>query len=286
MPLLSATRRGARLLLPLSARAHPSLLRAACADDLEAVIEREGSRTIAAFVAEPILGASAGAAVPPDDYTRRVRETCRRHGIVFIDDEVMTGFGRTGRWFGIEWSGAAPDLVTCGKGMAGGYMPVGAVLASEAIVETVERAGGFVNGFTFSHHPVTAAAALATLEILEREHLVERAAVAGERALARLQALRARPQVGDVRVASLRRSQQWSSTLRYIAPGARLRAVGVLTRGLCGRPHRVSQRGHGHGHGRRRDHARPSPRGHGRRVRRDGGDPGRRHPSGARLSGR
>ena len=90
-------------------------------------------------------------------------------------------------------------LVTCGKGMAGGYMPVGAVLASEAIVETVERAGGFVNGFTFSHHPVTAAAALATLEILEKERLVERSAVMGERALARLQALRARPQVGDVR---------------------------------------------------------------------------------------
>jgi adenosylmethionine-8-amino-7-oxononanoate aminotransferase len=128
-----------------------------------------------------------------------VRETCRRHGIVYIDDEVMSGFGRTGRWFGIEWSGTLPDLVTCGKGMAGGYMPVGAVLASEAIVDTVERAGGFVNGFTFSHHPVTAAACLATLEILEQEGLVERAAVMGERALARLQELRARPQVGDVR---------------------------------------------------------------------------------------
>jgi adenosylmethionine-8-amino-7-oxononanoate aminotransferase len=199
-PLLSATPRAAAPFCyhcPLELT-HPSCA-LACADDLEAVIEREGAGTIAAFVAEPILGASAGAAVPPDDYTRRVRETCRRHGIVFIDDEVMTGFGRTGRWFGIEWSGAAPDLVTCGKGMAGGYMPVGAVLASDAIVETVERAGGFVNGFTFSHHPVTAAAALATLEILEKEHLVERSAVLGEHALARLQALRARPQVGDVR---------------------------------------------------------------------------------------
>jgi adenosylmethionine-8-amino-7-oxononanoate aminotransferase len=171
----------------------------ACADDLETVIAREGARTIAAFIAEPILGASAGAAVPPGDYTRRVRETCRRHGIVYIDDEVMTGFGRTGRWFGIEWSGAAPDLVTCGKGMSGGYMPAGAVLATDAIVETVERAGGFVHGFTFSHHPVTAAACLATLDILEREGLVERAATMGERALARLQDLRARPQVGDVR---------------------------------------------------------------------------------------
>ena len=200
VPLLSATPRAAAPFCyhcPLE-RTYPSCA-LACADDLEVVIEREGAGTIAAFIAEPILGASAGAAVPPDDYTRRVRESCRRHGIVYIDDEVMTGLGRTGRWFGIEWSGAAPDLVVCGKGMAGGYMPVGAVLASEAIVETVERAGGFVNGFTFSHHPVTAAAALATLEILERERLVERAEALGERALARLQALRKSPHVGDVR---------------------------------------------------------------------------------------
>jgi adenosylmethionine-8-amino-7-oxononanoate aminotransferase len=199
-PLLSDTPRAAAPFCyhcPLALE-YPSCA-LACADDLEAVIEREGARTVAAFIAEPILGASAGAAVPPDDYTRRVLETCRRHGVVYIDDEVMSGFGRTGRWFGIEWAGVAPDLVTCGKGMAGGYMPVGAVLASEAIVDAVEHAGGFVNGFTFSHHPVTAAACLATLEILEREGLVERAARMGERALARLQELRARPQVGDVR---------------------------------------------------------------------------------------
>jgi adenosylmethionine-8-amino-7-oxononanoate aminotransferase len=199
-PLLSEVPRAAAPFCyhcPLG-REYPSCT-LACADDLDAVIAREGAETIAAFVGEPVLGASAGAAVPPDEYTRRVVETCRRHGILYVDDEVMTGFGRTGRWFGIEWSGAAPDLVTCGKGMSGGYMPVGAVLASDEVVETVERAGGFVHGFTFSHHPVTAAACLATLEILEKERLVERAAAMGERALARLSALRARPQVGDVR---------------------------------------------------------------------------------------
>ena len=199
-PLLSAVPRAAAPFCyhcPLG-REYPSCA-LACAEDLEAVIAREGAGTIAAFIAEPILGASAGAAVPPDEYTRHVRETCRRHSIVYIDDEVMTGFGRTGRWFGIEWSGAVPDLVTCGKGMSGGYAPVGAVLAGEAIVQTVERAGGFVHGFTFSHHPVTAAACLATLDILERERLVERAAAMGERALARMQELRTRPHVGDVR---------------------------------------------------------------------------------------
>lgn len=171
----------------------------ACAEGLESVILREGPGTVAAFIAEPVLGASAGAAVPPDEYQRRVREICTRHGVVFIDDEVMTGFGRTGRFFGCEWSGIEPDLVTCGKGMAGGYMPVGAVLASERIVETLTRSGGFVHGFTFSHNPVTAAACLATLDILERERLVERALRLGGLLLGRLEALRAHPQVGDVR---------------------------------------------------------------------------------------
>jgi len=173
--------------------------RVACADDLEAVILREGPETVAAFIAEPILGASAGAAVPPEDYLRRVREICTRHGVLLIDDEVMTGFGRTGRFFAIEWSGVHPDLVTCGKGMSGGYAPVGAVLASERIVETLRGAGGFVHGFTFSHNPVTAAACLATLDILEGEGLVEQALAKGEALGARLQCLRAHPHVGDVR---------------------------------------------------------------------------------------
>jgi adenosylmethionine-8-amino-7-oxononanoate aminotransferase len=171
----------------------------ACVDELDAAIQRLGPETVAAYLAEPILGASAGAAVPPEDYARRAREICTRHGVLYIDDEVMTGFGRTGRWFGIEWSGVAPDIVTCGKGMSGGYMPVGGVLASERIVATLAKAGGFTHGFTFSHNPVTAAACLETLGILERERLVERACAMGERLMARLEPLGARPRVGDVR---------------------------------------------------------------------------------------
>ena len=119
--------------------------------------------------------------------------------MLYIDDEVMTGFGRTGRWFAIEWSGVSPDFVTCGKGMSGGYMPAGGVLASERIVAALAKAGGFTHGFTFSHNPVTAAACLETLAILERERLVERACAMGERLLDRLAALREHPQVGDVR---------------------------------------------------------------------------------------
>jgi adenosylmethionine-8-amino-7-oxononanoate aminotransferase len=111
----------------------------------------------------------------------------------------MTGFGRTGRWFAIEWSGVEPDIVTCGKGMSGGYMPAGGVLASERIVATLAKSGGFTHGFTFSHNPVTAAACLKTLEILEQERLVERACAMGERLLVRLSTLREHPHVGDVR---------------------------------------------------------------------------------------
>jgi adenosylmethionine-8-amino-7-oxononanoate aminotransferase len=163
------------------------------------VILREGPETVAAFVAEPVLGASAGAAVPPEEYPRKAREICSRHGVVFIDDEVMTGFGRTGTFFGIERSGVAPDLVTCGKGMSGGYMPVGAVLASERVVAALAASGGFTHGFTFSHNPVTAAACLETLRILEEEDLVARAGRMGARLLARLDPLRSHPHVGDVR---------------------------------------------------------------------------------------
>jgi adenosylmethionine-8-amino-7-oxononanoate aminotransferase len=171
----------------------------ACADDLEAAILRAGPENVAAFVAEPMLGASAAAAVPPEDYVRRTAEICRRHGVVYVDDEVMTGFGRTGAWFAAEWSGLAPDVVTCGKGMSGGYMPVGGVLVRPEIVAALEDAGGFVHGFTFSHHPVTAAACLAVLDILERELLVERAKSLGVILHERLERLHSHPHVGDVR---------------------------------------------------------------------------------------
>jgi hypothetical protein len=171
----------------------------ACADDVEAVMEREGPGTVAAVIAEPVIGASAASAVPPPEYLPRVAEACRRHGVLLIADEVMSGFGRTGRWFAVDHDGVAPDIVTCGKGMTSGYAPVGAVLASDGVVDAVKGAGGFVHGFTFSHHPVTAAAALAVLDILERERLVERAAGLGPVLEGKLAPLRQRRHVGDVR---------------------------------------------------------------------------------------
>src|SRR5262245_54873308 len=204
----------------------------ACVDELEAAILGLGPETVSAYLAEPILGASAGAAVPPEDYARRAREICTRHGVLYIDDEVMCGFGRTGRWFAIEWSGVLPDIVTCGKGMSGGYMPVGGVLAIEVSVAALAKAGGFTHGFTFSHNPVTAAACLKTLEILEQERLVERAGALGKRLLDRLGALRGRPHVGDVRGRGLMTSVELvaDKEARRPFPRAERRAEAVALR--------------------------------------------------------
>lgn len=171
----------------------------ACAEALEATIRTEGADTVAAFIAEPVIGASAGAVVPPPDYYRIVADTCGRHGVLFIADEVMSGMGRTGKWFGIEhWPGVRPDIITCGKGLTSGYVPGGAVLARGEIVDAVHRSG-FPHGFTFSHNPVVAAAGLAVLDYVERHGLVERARVMGEHLMKRLEGLLDLPSVGEVR---------------------------------------------------------------------------------------
>lgn len=171
-----------------------------CAENLVAVIESEGPETIAAFIGEPIGGSTAGAIVPPDDYWPRIREICDHYDILLIADEVMTGYGRTGKNFGLDHWNVVPDILVGGKGLAGGYAPIGALFACEAVVEPMIAAGDDLFFFTFSAHSGAVAAADVVLDILERENLVERSAVMGE-VLA--QALRAEfaehPHVGDVR---------------------------------------------------------------------------------------
>ena len=234
----------------------------ACADDLGAVIEREGADTVAAFIAEPILGASAGAAVPPAEYAGRVRAICDRYGVVLIADEVMTGFGRTGRFFATEWGGALPDVLTCGKGMSGGYAPAGAVLASERIVKALAEQGGFTHGFTFSHNPVTAAACRATLDILEREALVERAAAMGDVLGRLLLPLRDRPHVGDVRGRGLLWGVELSADKGARRPFARSerRAEKVAARAFADGPRDLPERRLRGRHERRRRDAGPALR--------------------------
>ena len=151
------------------------------AAELDAAIQAAGPGSVAAFVAEPIVGATLAAAVPPDDYWPAIADVCRRHGVLLIADEVMTGFGRTGRWFGVDHWGVRPDLLVAAKGATSGYWPFGFVAASGTVHETIVDGPGFVHGFTYSHSPVGAAVAGEVLRILEDESLVEASARKGER---------------------------------------------------------------------------------------------------------
>ncbi len=169
------------------------------AAELERMISLAGDDNVAAFVAEPIGGATLGAAVPTDDYWPAIVEVCRTHGILVIADEVMTGFGRTGRWFGVDHWGVRPDILTAGKGTTSGYVPFGFAAASGEVFDTVST-GGFVHGFTWSHNALGAAVGSAVLRRLTRDGLIERSASLGGRLLDELRdALAEVAIVGDVR---------------------------------------------------------------------------------------
>ena len=160
--------------------AHPEACGVWHAGELERVISQSGEGAVAAFIAEPVAGATLGAAVPCDDYWAAVVEVCRRHGVLVIADEVMTGLGRTGRWFGVDHWDVRPDIITAGKGTTGGYVPFGFAAASGELYETLAPSG-FVHGFTWSHNALGAAAGRAVLRVLREGDLVQRAAVLGER---------------------------------------------------------------------------------------------------------
>jgi hypothetical protein len=168
---------------------------------LEESIMAYGAETVAAFIAEPISGASLGAVVPPDDYWPAVRRVCDKYGVLLIADEVLVGMGRTGTWWGIDHWQVQPDILVTSKGLAGGYFPLGFVAAKTEDVELIrQKLGDWNHGGTFSHHPVGCAAALATLHILQREGLVENSANLGPKLGQMLQdALGAHPHVGDIR---------------------------------------------------------------------------------------
>ncbi len=181
------------------AAAHALADGAALAAELEAAIEESGPARVAAFVAEPIVGATLGAVVPPDDYWPAVADVCRRHGVLLVADEVMTGFGRTGRWFASDHWGLRPDLLVAAKGATSGYWPFGFAAASGPVYDTI-AAAGFVHGFTFSHSAVGAAVAREVLRILRDEDLVAASAAKGERLRTLLlERLGEHPHVGDVR---------------------------------------------------------------------------------------
>ena len=168
--------------------------------ELEAKILEIGPERVAAFIAEPIL-ASGGVVVPPPGYHRDCLEVCRRHDVLYISDEVVTGFGRLGHFFASEpVFGIVPDIITCAKGLTSGYAPLGAVLISDRLLEDIRGEGAvFSNGFTYSAHPVACAAGLATIDIMEREQVMGHARSVGPYLQERLRTLEELPLVSEVR---------------------------------------------------------------------------------------
>jgi len=172
----------------------------ACADELDRILDRDGSEDVAAFIFEPVVGATLGAAVPPEGYVQRIAEICRRRGILLIADEIMTGMGRTGKPFAVEHWGVTPDLILVGKGIASGYAPLGAVIVSGHVAEAISSgSGSFLHGFTYNAHPVSAAAGSAVLDYIERENLFARVEAAGRELRPALESLKKFSVVGDVR---------------------------------------------------------------------------------------
>lgn len=151
----------------------------ACATSLRDAIERAGPDKVGAVIAEPISAASAGH-VPPAEYWPLIRQICDEYGVLLIADEIVTGFGRTGEWFGMQHWGVEPDILVLGKGMTSGYVPLAAVLTRSDMTADLDG-DGFVHGYTFSGHPVACAAAQANLDILEKERLPENARRQGDR---------------------------------------------------------------------------------------------------------
>lgn len=172
------------------------------ADELEALILKEGPDTVAAFIAEPAMGAG-GVILPPATYFEKIQDVLRRHDVMLIADEVICGFGRTGKMWGSQTFGAQPNSLSCAKALTSAYFPLGAVMIDERIYEALvaesRKIGTFGHGFTYSGHPVGAAMALKTIEIYERERIVEKVAAKALHFQKRLKALADHPLVGEAR---------------------------------------------------------------------------------------
>jgi adenosylmethionine-8-amino-7-oxononanoate aminotransferase len=211
----------------------------AAARMLEETIQSEGADTVAAFIAEPVMGAG-GVIVPPNDYFPAVREVCDKHEVLLIADEVITGFGRTGKWFGLHHWNVQPDIMSFAKGITSGYLPLGGIQISDEIHEALLSAppdSRWMHAYTYSAHPTCCAVALKNLDILERENHVERAATSGKGFLALLQTLYEFDCVGEVRGLGLMAAVEFVKDRQTKSPaniGERVRRAlqerGVLAR--------------------------------------------------------
>lgn len=182
----------------------PSSCELECALELEAAILREGPDSVMAFLAEPVVGATAGVLVPKDGYWQKIDEICRRYDVLIIVDEVMTGVGRTGKNFCIEHWGVQPHMIVMAKGLSSGYTPIGAVLVKNKIYDAFTKGdGSFVHGHTYSQNPLSAAICLEVLRYIKKRGLVARSAEMGRYLHERLRDLLDLPIVGDVRCLGL-----------------------------------------------------------------------------------
>jgi adenosylmethionine-8-amino-7-oxononanoate aminotransferase len=173
----------------------------ACANDLESLMQSSAAdANVAAFIFEPVVGATLGAVAPPDGYAARIAEICSNKNILLVADEIMSGMGRTGKPFAFQHWNVEPDMILVGKGIASGYAPLGAVLISRRVVEAFERGtGAFQHGFTYQAHPVATAAGNAVLDFAESRKLFERVTPAAQDLRSRLAALETHPHVGEIR---------------------------------------------------------------------------------------
>ena len=171
------------------------------ADELDAEIRRLGPETVAAFVAEPIVGATLGTVTAVPGYFARIREICDRHGVLFIADEVMCGMGRAGAFFASEQEGVRPDIITIAKGLGAGYQPIAAMLASERVARAIEDGSGLLaNGHTYMSHAVACAASIAVIETIEQDGLLDNVQRMGGLLASRLhEAFGQHPHIGDIR---------------------------------------------------------------------------------------
>jgi adenosylmethionine-8-amino-7-oxononanoate aminotransferase len=171
-----------------------------CAKALETELRQLGPENVAVFIAEPIVGSALGCAPPPAEYFSIIRQICDQYDVVFVADEVMTGFGRLGRWFGIENWSVVPDIIACAKGISGGYIPLGAIIVDEEIVELmIAKESNIITGHTNSAHHVTAAAGVAVINYIRTHDLLKQGREIGSYFEEGMQSLAELPLVGDVR---------------------------------------------------------------------------------------
>jgi putrescine aminotransferase len=215
----------------------------AAANELEKLIAKEGADTVAAILAEPVQGAG-GLIVPPDDYFPRLREICDKYDVLLVSDEVITGFGRTGRWFGLEHWNVQPDIISFAKGITSGYLPLGGIGISDRVFKVLSEVPPerkWMHAFTYSAHPTCCAVALATLDILERENLVEEAERKGKKLLEGLKQLAGQEGVGEVRGLGLMCGVEFVEDKPTKKPFPAARKIGAKVQQECYRRGLVSR---------------------------------------------